>query len=279
MTEHLAQCLVISRQGSWRLGFHHPDMIAVTQIPISPPLFARTVQPPYTLAMLKAIVFDFDGVVVDSEPVHYQAFMEIGRGLGIAFDYEHYLRNYIGFDDRDAIRAMLTEAGMPTGDDHIAELRDQKQQVFERLVSQGAAAIPGAVELIDEAHTHMPIAVGSGATSLDIELMLESLGRRDRFEVIVSADHVSRSKPDPATYRMAVEQLAARHPELDLMPKDCLAIEDTAAGIESARGAGLMTLGITTTGPASLLSRAHRVEPGLQGVSLVTLRQWFNGEE
>ena len=229
--------------------------------------------------MIKAIVFDFDGVVVDSEPVHYQAFMEIGRGLGVAFDYQHYLQHYIGFDDRDAIRTMLTEAGMPTADAHIAELRDQKQLVFEKLVGQGAAAIPGAVELIDEAHAHIPIAVGSGATSLDIELMLESLGRRDLFEVIVSADHVSRSKPDPATYRMAVEQLAARHPDLNLVPEDCLAIEDTAAGIESARGAGLMTLGITTTGPASSLSRAHRVEPGLEGVSLATLRQWFDGEE
>lgn len=279
MSKHLAQCLVISRQGLWRLGFHYPDMIAVTQHPISRPLFAQPAQPPYTLGMLKAIVFDFDGVVVDSEPVHYQAFMEIGRGLGIAFDYEHYLRHYIGYDDRDAIRAMLIEAGLPTGDEHLAKLREQKQRAFEKLVSQGAAAIPGAVELIDEAHAHMPIAVGSGATTLDIELMLASLGRRDRFEVIVSADHVSRSKPDPATYRMAVEQLATKHPDLDLLPEDCLAIEDTAAGIESARGAGLMTLGITTTGSASSLSRANRVEPGLQGVSLATLRQWFDGEE
>jgi len=228
--------------------------------------------------MLKAIVFDFDGVVVDSEPVHYQAFIEIGREIGVTFDYDHYLRHYIGFDDRDAIRTMLAEAGLPAGDDRIAELRNQKQQVFERLVSQGAAAIPGAVELIDEAHAQIPIAVGSGATSLDIELMLVSLDRRDRFEVIVSADHVGRSKPDPATYRMAVEQLAARHPDLGLLPQDCLAIEDTAAGIESARGAGLMTLGIATTGRASSLARANRVEAGLQGVSLDLLRQWFDGD-
>jgi HAD superfamily hydrolase (TIGR01509 family) len=227
--------------------------------------------------MLKAIVFDFDGVVVDSEPVHYRAFMELGKGLGIAFDYEYYLRHYIGFDDRDAIRAMLIGAGKPPEDGHIAELCRQKQAVFERLVGQGAAAIPGAVELIDEAHGQIPIAVGSGATTLDIELMLESLGRRDRFEVIVSADHVKRSKPDPATYRMAVEQLADKHPGQDLTPGDCLAIEDTAAGIESARGAGLMTLGVATTGPASSLSRAQRVEPGLQGVTLATLRGWFNG--
>jgi len=225
--------------------------------------------------MLKAIIFDFDGVVVDSEPVHYKAFMEIGKDLGVAFDYKHYLRHYIGYDDRDAIRAMLIEAGMPTEDAHISELRQEKQVVFENLVKQGAAAIPGAVELIDQAHSQIPIAIASGATSLDIELMLTSLNRRDRFEIIVSADHVKRSKPDPTTYRMAYEQLAEKYPEHQLSPDNCLAIEDTAAGIESANGAGLMTLGIATTGPASFLTRANRVEPGLDGMTLETLHQWF----
>ena len=227
--------------------------------------------------MLRAIVFDFDGVVVDSEPVHYQAFMEIGKAIGVSFDYEHYLTHYIGFDDRDAIRVMLNEAGQPSPDERIAELKEKKQAVFEELVRNGSAAIPGAVELIDQAHGNLPIAIGSGATSRDIELMLTSLGRRDRFEVIVSADHVERSKPDPATYRMAVEQLAQRHDGLGLQPEHCLAIEDTAAGIAAARGAGLMTLGITTTGPASALAQAHRVEPGLDGVTLEVLKSWFGG--
>ena len=227
--------------------------------------------------MLKAIVFDFDGVVVDSEPLHYRAFMVVGKGIGVAFDYAHYLQHYIGFDDRDAFRVMLASARLPDDDAHVAELCRQKKNAFENLVNQGAAAIPGAVDLIDEAHGQVPIAIGSGATSFDIELMLKGLGRRDRFEVIVSADDVYRSKPDPATYRMAVEQLAAKHPGLELKPQDCLAIEDTAAGIESARGAGLMTLGITTTGPASALTRANRVEQGLHGVTMDLLRQWFDG--
>jgi HAD superfamily hydrolase (TIGR01509 family) len=227
--------------------------------------------------MFKAIVFDFDGVVVDSEPIHYRAFMEVGKELGVAFDYEHYLRHYIGYDDRDAFRQMLASVNLPVENARVVELTRQKKVAFENLVNQGAAAIPGAVELIDEAHGQIPIAIGSGATTFDIELMLNCLGRRDRFEVIVTADHVDRSKPDPATYRLAVEQLAAKHPELNLTPGDCLAIEDTAAGIESARGAGLMTLGIATTGSASALTRAHRVEAGLKGVTLSQLHQWYDG--
>lgn len=227
--------------------------------------------------MLKAIVFDFDGVVVDSEPIHYQAFMEVGKDIGVAFDYEHYLRHYIGYDDRDAFRVMLESMGQPVENARVVELTKLKRAAFETLVNSGAAAIPGAVELIDEAHGQIPIAIGSGATTFDIELMLECLGRRDRFEVIVAADHVARSKPDPATYRMAVEQLATKYPDLNLTPGDCLAIEDTAAGIESARGAGLMTLGITTTNQASALTRAQRVESGLQGVTLDQLRKWYDG--
>lgn len=226
--------------------------------------------------MLKAIVFDFDGVVVDSEPLHYRAFMEVGKDIGIAFDYEHYLQYYIGFDDRDAFRAMLTSINQPVDASRLRDLIHLKQLAFEKLVNSGAAAIPGAVELIDEASGQIPIAIGSGATSVDIDLMLDGLGRKNRFEVIVSADHVAHSKPNPATYRIAVKQLAGKHPELDLSPEDCLAIEDTSAGIESARGAGLMTLGIATTGPTSALARAHRVAPGLEGVTLDKLRQWYD---
>ncbi len=226
--------------------------------------------------MLKAIVFDFDGVVVDSEPLHYQAIVEVSKQLGISFDYEQYLNKYIGYDDRDVFRVILEAAGKPVENATVVELSKQKQLVFEKLVNSGAAAIPGAVELIDEAHGQIPIAIGSGATMLDIELMLQCLGRRDRFETIVSADQVERSKPDPTTYRMAVERLSEKHPDLNLKPGECLAIEDTAAGIEAARGAGLMTLGISTTGPASLLSRAHRVNPGLEGVTLEQLRKWYD---
>ncbi|HEX7008643.1 MAG TPA: HAD family phosphatase [Phycisphaeraceae bacterium] len=230
--------------------------------------------------MLKAIVFDFDGVLVDSEPLHYRAFLEVGRGeLGLSFDYEEYLDRLVGYDDRDAFRLLLTQAGQQHGqaelEARVAQLCQQKQQAFEQQVGLGVTAISGALELVDEAAAAMPIAIASGATVRDIELVLGGLGRRDRFQVIVAADHVRRSKPDPESYALAVEQLAQRHKSLELSPADCLAIEDTAAGIASARGAGLMTLGLATTGPADRLHNAHRVIPSLQGVGLAQLREWF----
>jgi len=171
---------------------------------------------------------------------------------------------------------MLAEAGEPADDAALPPLIDDKAKAFEQLVAQHAPAIPGALELIDEARAAgLPIAIASGATREDIRLMLEGLGRADRFQTIVTADDVARSKPDPTSYALAVQRLAHAHPGLGLEPGDCLAIEDTAAGIQSAAGAGLMTLGLTTTGPAASLTKAQRVIPDLAGVTLDQLHTWY----
>ena len=226
--------------------------------------------------MLQAIVFDFDGVLVDSEPMHYEAFRQVGRTIGYEFDYQQYLNELIGFDDRDAFEHMIERGGAQVGSEtSIATLCDDKQRAFEQLVQRGIQPIAGALELVDHSATQLPIAIASGATMTDITLILDQLDRRHVFETIVAADHVARSKPNPQSYALAVEQLAARHPELALEPAHCLAIEDTPAGLESARGAGLMTLGLASTGPAERLRTATRVVDSLEGIDLNTLREWF----
>lgn len=236
---------------------------------------------PYTLAMLKAIVFDFDGVIVDSEPLHYRAFLHVARGLGMEFDYAQYLERYVGFDDRDGFRAMLTDVPGTTpsqsGDnDQIALLCEMKAAAFEAVVAQGFETIPGMLRLIEQARQQMPIAIASGATKQDIDLILNKLNFTTFFNPIVTADDVARSKPDPHTYSLAVDGLANQHSKLAIEPSDCLAIEDTPAGIESARRAGLKTLGLATTHGADKLHAAHRVVQTVDGLTLDVLRQWFD---
>ena len=225
--------------------------------------------------MLEAIVFDFDGVIVDSEPLHYQAFVLVGKSIGFEFTYEQYLARFIGFDDRDAFRLMLLEAEQDPTDQRVAELCKVKQSAFDAVVAAAAQgggqglAIPGALALIDEVHeAGLPRAIASGATRADIDLMLGLLGRSDRFEVIVTADDVAQSKPDPASYALAARRLG-------IDPANCLAIEDTKAGLMSARDAGMMTLALTTTGPAEHLADAGRVIEDLQNVDLDQLRRWY----
>ena len=229
--------------------------------------------------MLKAIVFDFDGVIVDSEPMHFRAFARVIEAMGVTISYEEYLERYIGYDDRDLMRVCLEElsvSSQPPDPARMREMIDEKADVFEQILGEGIAMIPGAKSFIDEAAAQMPIAISSGASRQDIDLILNKLSMTQRFGTIVSADDVVRSKPNPQTYRLAVENLAGKHPDLDLQPDECLAIEDTTAGLESARGAGLMTLGLTTTGPASALMQAHRIAENFEGLTLSQLHEWFD---
>ncbi len=222
--------------------------------------------------MLKAIAFDFDGVIVDSEPLHYRAFIEVVKPLGVVFSYEQYLERYIGYDDRDLFRAIFAELDDPLSADRLRELIGAKAEAFARIVDQGVTAYPGAVELIRRAADAMPIAIVSGALRDDIDLILSGIGDGkliERFASVVTADRVAASKPDPASYRMAVD-------ELQVEPNNCLAIEDTVAGIASAKTAGLRTLGVGQTHPIEQLTSAERTVASLAEVDLPGLRRWFD---
>jgi beta-phosphoglucomutase len=217
---------------------------------------------------------------VDSEPLHYRAFLRIAERVGVRFTYEEYLEKYVGYDDRDAFRVML---GLPPGkpgdvsaEARVAGMIESKAGAFEAAVEEGIEPIAGVLEFVKAAAAALPVAIASGATTRDIQLILRKLQLGPIFQTIITADMVKRSKPDPESYARAAAALAKLHPALNIKPGDCLAIEDTAAGIASARGAGLMTLGLTTTGPAEKLHQANRVIQDFRGLTLEQVRAWFH---
>lgn len=230
--------------------------------------------------MLKAIVFDFDGVLVDSEPVHYRALAEATRGLGVQLSYPDYLRDYLGYDDRETLRRFLAERcrrpDLAKDEEYLANLGRAKTRRFHELAAAGVPMIAGARQLLEEARGSMPLLVASGAGRAEIELVLRGLGIEDYFRHIVSADDVARSKPDPQTYRLAYERLAGDRAYRSIRREECLAIEDSAAGVASARGAGLLVLGLASSHGGEDLSAAHRVVGSLKGVGLGQLRAWFD---
>ena len=211
--------------------------------------------------MLEAVVFDFDGVVVDSEPLHLAAFRVFAERLGLSITQQAYDATYIGFDDRDAFRELLREAGRGVDESQVAAWTAEKADVFDRITreraSAGTLAIPGSVELIRALrHEGIPIAIGSGATRADIALMLGLIGCTDAFPIVVAADDVARSKPDPETYRRACAALG-------VAPERAVAIEDTPAGLASARAAGMATVAVATSFDAATLQpHADRVFTG-----------------
>ncbi len=230
--------------------------------------------------MTKAIVFDFDGVIVDSEPLHYRAFIDVLRKWQVGFNYHQYVERYAGFDDREAFCAMFADGPNPDlrqlDAALISQLCAQKADAFQTVLCQGIDTIPGILDFIVQAGRDLPMAIASGATLRDIEPILDRLGLTHQFDPVITADDVRRSKPDPATYRLAVQGLNQRLPQRAILPADCVAIEDTPAGIESARRAGLNTVGLTTTHPAHMLQQAHRVIDSATQLSVNLLSSWFN---
>ncbi|MDA8428502.1 MAG: HAD family phosphatase [Geobacteraceae bacterium] len=211
----------------------------------------------------EAVIFDFDGVIVDTEPLHYEAFQRLLEPLGLGFSWEEYIKTYMGFDDRDAFLEAFNDLERRMTPLALQDLIDRKAVIFQEIIRGGISAYPGAVNLIRQIHNSgTPLAISSGALRSDIEPILETLGLADCFDVIVTAEDVAKSKPDPECYRLAHSRLNTFH-SLNLAAQRVLAIEDTPAGIRAALGAGLQVLAVTNSYPAEQLSQATAITESL----------------
>jgi beta-phosphoglucomutase len=210
----------------------------------------------------EAVLFDFDGILVDSEPMHHRAFNEVLDPLGMGFSWQEYVETYMGFDDRDAFREAFRAKGIELDDATLANLVAAKSRAFLGGIRDGVTAYPGAVSLIESLRAaNLPLALCSGALRSDIAPILERLGIGRCFDAIVSADDVRRSKPDPESYALAFSRLSERHASLLTAPGKSVAVEDTPAGIRSAKGAGLRVLAVTNSyGPGELAEADWIVE-------------------
>ena len=216
--------------------------------------------------MLNAIIFDFDGIIVDSEPMHYKAFQRVLEPMGKGYSWEEYCETYIGFDDRDAFRKAFIAKG---GKIHAKELKkmiNEKAKVFQQLIRDGEATpLPGAVELIKSIPRKLPVALCSGAWREDILPILGNLGIDNSFSVIVTAEETKKSKPHPAPYKLTLEKLGLEN------AATAIAIEDTPAGIMSAKGAGLKVLAVTNSQDREYLLEADAVTDSLENISRLSL--------
>lgn len=221
--------------------------------------------------MLRAVVFDFDGIIVDSEPLHYRAFQKVLEPLGAGFSWAEYLERYMGFDDRDAFREAFRISGIPLSAERLAELIDFKASLFHEVASEGVSAYPGVINLIKSISGTIPLAICSGALRSDIEPVLRMLSLSDLFDCMITAEDVPASKPDPASYCLAVEKLQQMFPQNEISAAEAVAIEDTPAGITSAKGAGLRVVAVTNSYPLEELHSADTVVASLADMTLKDL--------
>ncbi len=222
--------------------------------------------------MLKAVVFDFDGIIVDSEPMHYRAFQKVLEPLGAGYSWQEYVDRYMGFDDRDAFREAFRMHGLQLAEGKLADLIDAKATSFQDVIADGVRPYPGVVELVKSLSGRIPLAICSGALRSDIEPVLQQLSLQGAFDLKVTAEDVHASKPDPSSYILAVQRLQGAFPGHGITPAASLAIEDTPAGIMSAVGAGMTVLAVTNSYPAVDLVKASRTVESLAGITIEDLR-------
>lgn len=208
--------------------------------------------------MLKAVIFDFNGVIVDDEPLHLELFRRVLGEEGITLTDEDYHAKYLGYDDRGCFTAALTDAGraeLAADAAFIAELIKRKADYYYEAIEDRFLLFPGAVELVKKLAAKYPMAIASGALGGEIEVVLRRGGIRDCFKEIVASENVAVCKPDPEGYNKALAALNVLG-NSQVQPSECLVIEDSVAGVEAAKRAGMWCLAVTNSYKAEDLAKA-----------------------
>jgi len=228
--------------------------------------------------VLRAILFDFNGVLVDDEPIHLEIFQRVLAEEGIALAAEEYYARYLGLDDRACFAAVLAAAGEAATGPRLMRLIARKASYYqERIRREGYPFFPGAVDLVRSLSAGRMLGVVSGALREEVEGALRQAGVLERFKVLITAEDVAEGKPNPEGYSRALEGLNSLPPlpERLLHPHEVLAVEDSPAGLAAAADLGLATLGLAHSFPAHRLRGADAVVETLRELTPELLERLF----
>jgi len=221
--------------------------------------------------MLDAMIFDFDGVVVDSEPVHLACFRKVLTKRGIELLTEDYYEKYLGFDDHDCFAAVLTNNARPIDEDEIASMTAEKTAMVQKTLAESIQPLPGALELMRAARRGgAAMAICSGALREEIDIAGRTVGALELVDVLVAARDVANGKPDPEGYVMALRLLSEKHGRA-IEPTRTWVVEDSPAGVEAGKGAGCRVLAVTNSYQAGALVAADRIVDSLVEVAVADL--------
>ena len=214
---------------------------------------------------MRAVIWDFNGVVIDDEHVHGAAFAAVLAEQGLELTLEQYYERYLGLDDWGLFRRALHDLrGRAPDEAEVDALVERKAVAYAARLGPDFALIPGAEALIRATAADGPIAIASGARRKEIEAVLARFGLAACFAAVVSADEVEHGKPDPEGYRKAYAALRAVHGHLE--PANCLVIEDAPPGIRAAHAAGLRCIALASSRTHAELAEAEAVIDSLVGL-------------
>jgi HAD superfamily hydrolase (TIGR01509 family) len=208
--------------------------------------------------MLKAVLFDFNGVIINDEPIHQELINEILIGENLLPLGSEFAELCLGRSDRVCLRNVLTRRGRQVTEEYLTKLINKKASLYrERLEKLEKLPIYEEIYSFLERVKARELQIGlvTGAIRSEVESILQRVGLGDYFSVIVTGDEISTSKPQPDGYLLAVERFNRWNFNLQLQPQECLVIEDTFVGCEAAKRAGMQVVGIAHTYPFHFMQR------------------------
>ncbi|HWP43222.1 MAG TPA: HAD family phosphatase [Blastocatellia bacterium] len=224
--------------------------------------------------MLRAIIFDCDGVIADTEPIHMAAFQKALLEEGIEISEEEYYSRYLAYDDRGCFTKVFADRNRQLDEQRLVELVRRKAQYVGPAMRTHMRIFPGVADFIGRAAASYPLAIASGALRHEIEMVLECGGVRHYFDAVISAEDVERSKPHPDPFLKALSAIAASRRE-EIAAAECLVIEDSVHGVRAARLAGMVCLAVTNSYDEAQLAEADRVVSSLEGLTLKEVEELF----
>lgn len=196
--------------------------------------------------MIKAVIFDMNGVIVDDEHIHELAFQEVCFKYKINLTHKLYQNLCMGKTDLDGFKSIIKHFKIKAQANKMVK---NKTKIYLKLIPNKIKNFPGVIKLINNLNKSYTLALASSSTKKEINMILKTLDIVKYFKVIISANDIKKGKPDPEPYLLTAKKLKTK-------PKDCVVIEDTKAGVMSAKNAGMMCIAITTTNSKNNLKSA-----------------------
>ena len=223
--------------------------------------------------MLRAVIFDFDGVITDSEILHFRAFNQVLGQYGIELTKQEYYKTYLGFNDADCYGMLIQQGLLKARQEQIGNLIEEKKHIYKELAKTEGKMIEGVRDFLTMLEqNNIPMAICSGSLLTEVEMVLEDARLRHLFEVVVSGEQVKKGKPDPEGFLLSLQRLNENR-ENPITANQCVVIEDSHWGLEAAKAAGMHTIAVTNSYDAEQLGMAEKIVNRLNELSIDDLQQ------